>query len=254
MPGPAAKGWRRDESWAIVGAVTDTDPPSLDAVEILRPLDPETRAATVRRCRWRRFDAGEQILDQQGGTQDVCFIVRGRVRVVNHSASGREISFDDIPAGGTVGEMAAVDGGPRSASVVALDEGTLIAFLAPRPFLELVTGHPELALAVMRRLSGIARRATDRIMELSTLGANNRVHAELLRLAKRGRMEGGAAVIAPIPVHADIASRVSTARETVARVLSDLARDGLVERRPDALVVHDLKRLEALVEDVRTGA
>ncbi len=237
--------------WAIVARVTETASPTLDGVEILRPLAPDLRAETARRCRWRRFDAGEQILDQQGGTQDVCFVVRGRVRVVNHSASGREISFDDIPAGGTVGEMAAVDGGPRSASVVALDEGTLIAFLAPRPFLELVTGHPELALAVMRRLSGIARRATDRIMELSTLGANNRVHAELLRLARQHARPDNTAVLDPVPVHSDIAARVSTTRETVARVLGDLSRDGLLEKRGSALVIRDLARLEELVEDVR---
>ena len=106
----------------------------------------------------------------------------------------------------------------------------------------------------MKRLCRVVRLTTDRIMELSTLGANNRVHAELLRLAKRGRMEGKAAVIAPIPVHADIASRVSTTRETVARVLSDLAKERLVERRADALVVRDVRRLEELVEDVRGGA
>lgn len=231
--------------------MTETDHPSLDGIDILRPLTPEARAATARRCRWRRFDEGEQILDQHGGTRDVCFVVRGRVRVVNHSASGREISFDDIPAGGTVGEMAAVDGGPRSASVVALDDGTLIAFLAPGPFLELATGHPDLALAVMRRLSGIARRSTDRIMELSTLGANNRVHAELLRLARLHARPDNTAVLDPIPVHSDIAARVSTTRETVARVLGDLTRDGLLAKRGSALVIRDLARLEELVEDVR---
>ncbi|AIB11522.1 Crp/Fnr family transcriptional regulator [Azospirillum argentinense] len=226
----------------------------LDEITLLSPLSAEERAAVARQCRWRRFHANEQIIDHQGESRDVALVVQGRVRVLSHSPAGREISFDDIEAGGFLGEMAAIDGLPRSASAMALEEGTLIAFLAPRPFQELVSGHPDLAMAVMRRLCRVVRIATDRVMELSTLGANNRVHAELLRLAKRGRVEGATAVIAPIPVHADIASRVSTARETVARVLNDLARDGLVERRADALVVRDLDRLEALVEDVRAGA
>ncbi|MFL7900204.1 Crp/Fnr family transcriptional regulator [Azospirillum argentinense] len=226
----------------------------LDEITLLSPLSAEERAAVARQCRWRRFHANEQVIDHQGESRDVALVVQGRVRVLSHSPAGREISFDDIEAGGFLGEMAAIDGLPRSASAMALEEGTLIAFLAPRPFQELVSGHPDLAMAVMRRLCRVVRIATDRVMELSTLGANNRVHAELLRLAKRGRVEGATAVIAPIPVHADIASRVSTARETVARVLNDLARDGLVERRADALVVRDLDRLEALVEDVRAGA
>jgi len=227
---------------------------SLEGIDLLRPLSSEERAAIARQCRWRHFQANEQIIDHLSETRDAVFIVEGRVRVLSHSASGREISFDDIEAGGFFGEMSAIDGLPRSASVAAVEDGTLVAFLAPKPFQDLVTGHPELAIAVMKRLCRVVRLTTDRIMELSTLGANNRVHAELLRLAKRGRAEGKAAVIAPIPVHADIASRVSTTRETVARVLSDLAREGLVERRADALVVRDMRRLEALVEDVRGGA
>ncbi|MBP2290982.1 Crp/Fnr family transcriptional regulator [Azospirillum rugosum] len=233
---------------------SDAGAASLDGIDLLRPLPPEERAALARQCRWRRFQANEQIIDHLGETRDVIFIAAGRVRVLSHSAAGREISFDDVDAGGFLGEMAAIDGLPRSASVAAVEDGTLIAFLAPKPFRDLVTGHPDLAIAVMKRLCRVVRLTTDRVMELSTLGANNRVHAELLRLAKRGRAEGGAAVIAPIPVHADIASRVSTTRETVARVLSDLSREGLVERRPDALVVRDVARLEQLVEDVRGGA
>ncbi|MCW2236659.1 Crp/Fnr family transcriptional regulator [Azospirillum canadense] len=233
---------------------SDAGAASLDGIDLLRPLPAEERTALVRQCRWRRFQANEQIIDHLGETRDVVFIVAGRVRVLSHSAAGREISFDDVDAGGFLGEMAAIDGLPRSASVAAVEDGTLIAFLAPKPFRDLVTGHPELAIAVMKRLCRVVRLTTDRVMELSTLGANNRVHAELLRLAKRSRVEGRAAVIAPIPVHADIASRVSTTRETVARVLSDLSREGLVERRADALVVRDVARLEQLVEEVRGGA
>lgn len=225
----------------------------LERIALLRSLTPEQRAAVARQCRWRRFAADEQLIDHWADTRDVGFVVEGRVRVLSHSAGGREISFSDIEAGELVGEMSALDGRPRSASVVALTEGALVAFLPARPFQELATAHPELAMAMMLRLCDKLRGATDRIMELSTLGANNRVHAELLRLAKRGKRQGLAAIIAPIPVHSDIAARVSTTRETVARVLSDLTRDGLVERRPDALVVCDLGRLEMLVEDVRGG-
>lgn len=228
-------------------AVTAT----LDRIAILKPLSPEERAALTRQCRWRRCREDEQIIDHLSDTRDVCFVVEGAVRVVSHSVGGREISFADIEAGGFLGEVAAIDDGPRSASVVARDDGTVVAFLAPRPFRELVAGHPELALAVMRRLCSVVRLATDRIMDLSTLGANNRVHAELLRLARPNRRDDGSAAISPIPVHADIAARVSTTRETVARVLGELTRDGLVEKRTNMLLIRDYDRLEEMVEDVR---
>ncbi len=239
---------------ALPDTPADTPVAGLDRIELLRPLSADQRAAVARQCRWRRFAPDEQLIDHWAETRDVGFVVEGRVRVLSHSAGGREISFSDIDAGEQVGEMSALDGRPRSASVVALEEGALIAFLPAKPFQTLVTAHPELAMAMMLRLCDKLRGATDRIMELSTLGANNRVHAELLRLARRASLQGSSAVITPIPVHSDIAARVSTTRETVARVLSDLTRDGMLERRSDALVVRDLPRLELLVEDVRGGA
>lgn len=225
-------------------------PASLDGITLLASLEPERRAALARQCKWRRFQSGEQIFDRSADTHDLCFVVEGTVRVVNHSLSGREISFDDVAAGGFFGEMSAIDGEPRSATVVALND-TLIAFLAPARFEELVLSYPRVGLLVMRRLTVIVRRATERIMDLSTLGANNRIHAELLRLAQPAGPRENSAVISPIPVHSDIASRVSTTRETVARVLSDLSRDGVLERRDSALVIRDLRRLHQMVDDVR---
>ena len=226
---------------------------TLDGVEMLRPLSAEARVELAKRCAWKTFQVDEQIIDHMSETRDACFVVEGRVRVVNHSLSGREISFDDIDAGGFLGELAAIDGGPRSATVVARKPDTVIAFLAPRPFQELVASHAELALAVMRRLCAVVRQSNERIMDLSTLAANNRVQAELLRLATPLRRDDGSATISPIPVHSDIASRVSTTRETVARVFSDLTRDGLVRKKDSTLVIDDLDALQELVENVRGG-
>jgi CRP/FNR family transcriptional regulator, cyclic AMP receptor protein len=223
----------------------------LDGVEMLKPLSAEARAEVARRCAWRTYQPDETVIDQTDAARDVCFVVEGRVRIVNHSLSGREISFDDIDAGGFLGELSALDGGARSASVVARKPDTVIAFLAPKAFQELVSSHPELALAVMRRLCAVVRRSNERIMDLSTLAANNRVQAELLRLATPLRRPDGSATLAPVPVHADIAGRVSTTRETVARVLSDLTRDGLVRKHGAALLIDDLDALQELVENVR---
>ena len=63
--------------------------------------------------------------------------------------------------------------------------------------------------------------------------------------------EGNRAAISPIAVHGDIASSVSTTRATVARVMNDLARQGIVERTKDSLVLPNVERLQELVEEVR---
>ena len=118
-------------------------------------------------------------------------------------------------------------------------------------FLDMVESHPGVAILVMRDLAGIIRNSTVRIMDLSTLAANNRVQADLLRLASANLTEDGITSISPIPVHGDVASRVSTTRETVARVMNDLARRSVVERLKDALLVNDVQKLREMVEEVR---
>ncbi|MEE8443884.1 MAG: Crp/Fnr family transcriptional regulator, partial [Alphaproteobacteria bacterium] len=213
-------------------------PFSLDGVNLLAGLTPAERGRVASSCRWRRWAPRQQIFDRGSDTREICFIVAGAVRVVNYSAGGREVSFADIASGGTVGELAAIDGEPRSASVFSLDH-TLIASLRDGPFRQMLAAHPEIAFRIMRKLAAMVRSASQRIMDLSTLGAHNRVHGELLRLARENIPADGVVRIRPAPLHADIAARVGTARETVARVLGDLARDGIVERRGGALAIAD---------------
>lgn len=222
----------------------------LARIPLFADLSPAERAAIARQCRWRRFDPHEQIIDRQSESRDVFFVISGRVRVIIYSVSGREVTLDDLVCGDFFGELAAIDGNPRSASVMAL-EPTRLAVIGGPAFIDLILARRALALAVMGRMVGIIRNATDRIMDLSTLGANNRVHGELLRLARLAPRQDETPVIRPIPLHSDLASRVSTTRETVARVLNDLARRDIVRRERDALVIADPARLSKLVEDVR---
>lgn len=230
--------------------MTDNAISSLQGIDLLADLSNDERQAIEQACRWKRYAPQEQIIDRQSASRDICFVVRGRVRVVNYSLSGREITLDDIEEGSYFGELAAIDGQPRSASVMALTE-CMVAALPPDHFLKAVERHPSLALKVMRRLANVVRVSTDRIMDLSTLGANNRVHAELLRQARTSMTGPNQAEIKPIPVHGDIASRVSTTRETVARVMNDLARQKVLERKKDRLFIPDVDHLESLVQEVR---
>ena len=223
---------------------------TLAGIDLLADLDEAVRINLEKACGWKRYSAGEQIIDRQSESRDVFFVVEGRVRVVIYSMSGREITLDDVASGGHFGELAALDGAPRSASVMAL-EPCMVASLPPDQFLDLLGMSSDASYKVMRDLARIVRTATDRIMDLSTLAANNRVQAELLRQARTNMTGDNQAQISPIPIHADIAGRVSTTRETVARVMSDLSRQGVLSRGKSALDVPDVDRLAAMVEEVR---
>lgn len=223
---------------------------TLANVFLFKDMSDEARKRVEDRCRWHDFSPHEQIIDFQDDSQDVYFITRGVARVVNYSISGREVAFDDLKDGSVFGELAAVDGEPRSANVVAIAP-TTVGIMNPVTFRSVLEEHPTVALSLMKRLTQMVRMSVERIMDLSTLGANNRVYAELLRLAKPTAQDDGSAKIDPIPIHSELASRVSTTRETVARVLSDLSRKGLVKRDGNVLQLADTGRLRDMVEQFR---
>lgn len=228
--------------------MSDAAERSLSGVALFADMKPAERAALEQQAVFRRYMAGEQIIDRQSDSRDLFCVVRGSVRVVVYSVSGREVSFEDIDAGGYFGELACLDSRPRSASVVAVTN-TVVAAISPPVMERVLLEHPKIALAMMRRLTRMVRQATDRIVDLSTLGANNRVYAELLRLAKPNQKDAGKTnIIRPVPIHGDIAARVSTTRETVARVLSDLAKKHLVVKEGSSLIINDIKHLRYMVE------
>ena len=224
------------------------DTQTLDGVDLLADLDDDSRAHLTSMCAWRTYRPHQEIISKENAARDVYFVATGRVRVVNWSHGGREVSFEDIPAGGCFGELAAIDGGARSATVIAL-ENTTVGHVASDIFLDVVLNDPATAKHLLLRLTAIIRRSTERIFDLSVFGANMRIYAALLDMAKPGLRDDNSAVISPIPIHADIAARVSTTRETVARVLSDLARQELVVREKDRLIVSDIDRLADLIEE-----
>lgn len=223
----------------------------LDDIEILASLGEQPRRELERRCRWRRYGANEQILDKDSEDRDIYFVVRGAVQIVNYSMSGREVAFARLGPGSYFGELSAIDGHPRSASVVALQD-SLLASVPPQTFVELVIRNPDMAMYVLRRLAAIVRACDERIMDLSTLGAVQRVYLELLRLADAHPDSAGRYPISEMPTHKAIASRAGTTRETVARSISQLTSDGVLERTADGLAIRRKERLQQLAGALET--
>ena len=222
---------------------------SLAGIRLFDGLSESALEDLSKRCRWRKYQPDEQVIDRNSDSRDLYLIVEGRVRVVNYSVTGREVTFDEREEGEYFGELAALDGEPRSANVIALNELS-VACLSQEAFNRLLLEHPQVTLEILNGLAKIVRASNKRIMDLSTVGANNRVHAEILRLALPGIRTDNTAIVSPFPIHGDIASRVSTTRETVNRVFSDLSRRGIVKRSKSNLVILDLIRLRKMIEDV----
>lgn len=219
----------------------------LDGIELLEELPAAELRELERRSTWRHYARNEQILDRDSDSRDVYFVVKGRVQVKNYSFSGREIALATVRAGGYFGELSAIDNEPRSASVLAAEQ-CLLAGMSPRLFGDLLRRHPELALRVLRRLALIIRTCDERIMDLSTLGAVQRVYVELLRLAKPDAAVPSLWSIYPVPTQADIAGRASTTRETVARVLGNLAKSAILQRKAKTIYINEYAKLQMMAE------
>ena len=221
---------------------------ALSHVRLLEGVARERLELLSRECAWYRYEKGAVIIGHKTAGRDVYFIVSGSLRVRTYSAAGRQVSFRDVEAGAIVGDIAAVDGGPRSTDISALDESVLAA-LPAAAFMLLLREQPVVHERYLRYLTGLIRLLTSRVTELSTQSVPHRVQAELLRLARPAGSSENVASINPVPTHAEIADQISTTREQVTRELSALAKRGLLQKKGSTLVVTDLHELELLVSE-----
>jgi CRP/FNR family transcriptional regulator, cyclic AMP receptor protein len=199
-----------------------------------------------KRCVWKRFETHQALIEYKDTTRDVFFISSGRARATYYAASGREISFRDLGPGEMFGEISAIDGLPRSISIVALTE-MLVAIMPAQVLRELIRDYEQSAMALMLRMTRMIRGLSERVVEFSTLGVQDRIRAELLRLARKSSPGQNTAVIFPVPTHTEFANRISTHREAVTRELSNLCRAGLLERQDCSLIVRDVEKLSMIV-------
>ncbi len=163
--------------------------------QCLSPRDIEIVAAS---CQWHRYEAENEIVRYHDNTNSVFFIVQGKIRVMYHGLSGQEVILCDLPTGEMFGELTAIDGHPRSATVIARTSA-LLASMSALDFQNLVYSNQQVAETILKRLTGQVRRLTERIYDYSTLAVRNRTQVELLRLAKNHMISPNAAVISPAP-------------------------------------------------------
>ena len=232
---------------------------SLSTHPCFRTLDPEACRVLDRHCTWLKTAVGQWLIGQTANDRDVFFVVSGRLRAVLHGVR-QDLIFSDMEAGSFFGELAALDGAPRSLSVFAVND-SLVAKMPSAVFVETMYTHRPLGEAVVATLVARNRAMTRRVGELGALDVRSRVHAELLRLAHPDRDDPKRAIILAPPNQSELASRINTRRETVSREINAMEREGLIERRRGAIVIKDALRLSARtrgdsrrrVEPGRTG-
>ncbi|HYD26325.1 Crp/Fnr family transcriptional regulator [Brevundimonas sp.] len=203
---------------------------------------PEVADALAAHATAREYAARAVILRHGDRWGHAYLVVGGRAQALVYGLDGQMVLVHEYRTGDLFGAIGAADAWPVEADVVAADP-TRAACVPAGDFVMLVDRHGSLGLLLVRSLLGQLRATSARMVDRTTLSAPGRVYAELLRLARLG--DGKA--IRPAPVHAALAVRVQSTRETVSRAVSALERRGIVRREGDALVIVAAQRLEELV-------
>lgn len=201
----------------------------------------DVRAILARNGRQLRVRKGHVLLAVGLSANDVYLVIEGSVSVSLVSAQGRETVLRAIGPNELFGELAAIDGRPRSADVIAAENSTLLV-IPGTTFVGLIESEPLLAMWLARYLAEQVRYLTNRIYELSTMGVGPRLQAELLRLAGPPAADGSAC-INRVPTQSELAARIGTNRETVTREFALLVREGLVSREGRRILVPSVGRL-----------
>jgi CRP-like cAMP-binding protein len=204
----------------------------------------EPLAALTRTLRARRFRRGE-VLFHEGDPGDALFIVAsGAVKVVVPSEDGEEAILATLRRGDFLGELALLDGAPRSASAIALEPTETLAL--PRDqFRALVASEPAIRDALLASVASELRRLTTHVAELHFLDLTGRLAARLARLAEEhgeSRSDGSVLLDAPL-TQSDLAAMIGATRQSVNKLLGEFEASGLIRIERDSIVVMSLEAL-----------
>ena len=199
------------------------------SAEILPPALLEQIAAVATA---RSFPRGAIMVNEGDETDSLYLVLSGRARVFVADAEGREVQLNQLGPGEYFGEVT-LDGGPRSASVMALAE-CRCAVVKRADLTAFLEQHPEFGLHVMKKLAHRVRELTENVRSLALMDVYGRVARLLLELAEE---QDGRQVIAESPTQKDMASRVGCSREMISRIFSDLAAGGYVRKEGGLLVI-----------------
>ena len=193
----------------------------------------------------RRFRRNEVIFHQDDIGDSLHIVVEGGVKIVLPSQEGDEAIIASLKPGDFFGELALLDGAPRSTTATALEATETLAL--PRDqFLRLLPEDPRLVTALLRALAGELRRLTGHVEELHFLDLSGRLTMRLVRLARDTDPAATGRVELNWPfTQSDLAAMIGGTRQSVNKLLSGLVEDGLLEIDRETLVIRDLARLEA---------
>ncbi len=215
----------------------------LRSVSFFRELSPETLELVAERM-IRRTVPEDSILFRKGeAARGVYILVKGRVEIYRSTSDGREQVLHSETPVQSVAELPVFDGGEYPASARTAEDSELY-FLSLTDFQRLYREHPEIADAVIRNLGIRLRKLVGVVEKISLRSVPGRVAKSLLEVAeKQASLEDGGTFRLP-RTQTEMAHELATSRESVARALSAMRKDGIITTDGSKVTILSLRRLE----------
>lgn len=221
--------------------------PFLKQTILFQDLEPDELEAIASICRKRQVPKGS-ILFYVDDPGNACYIVvEGKVKIVVNSGDGREHILGILGPCDLFGEMSLIDGQPRSATAIAVEE-TVVLTIQREEFLRLLEDHASIALKLLTVLTRRLRLTDAHVESLAFLSAPGRVARLLLQLAtESGEQHDGKPAFSTRMTRQEMANLTGTSRETFTRVLMDYQDRGLVTIDRNLFILQNEPKLKDLV-------
>ncbi|WNG43222.1 Crp/Fnr family transcriptional regulator [Archangium minus] len=196
----------------------------------------------------RRYNKGEVIF-HQGDVGTALFIVRkGEVAIRLSSSEGKEVILGLLGRGESFGELALLDGEPRSTDAVAREETHLLS-LHQEDFRRFLSERPQVAMGLLAVLSRMVRRVTQIVHDSAFLDARARLARVLLDLAERqGQPAPDGGVVLPKLTQVELANLCGLTRESANKWLRYYTRQGVISYENGQITILDIERLRRDVD------
>lgn len=213
-----------------------------------RWLSESDRAALLDGSMTRRYAAGETLFHEGDPPGWLAVIRSGHVSVGGARSDGGESILSVLGPGELLGELSALDGSLRVASVRAIDD-VEAALVTPAAFERFLTQHPDATLSLLRLLARRLRAADRLQIEFGSTDTMGRLARRLLELAEAHGVADEDGTLIDLPIRQeDLAAWIGSSRESVAKALRTLRERGTVSTARRRITIHDLDRLRKRAE------
>lgn len=221
---------------------------ALLASPLFEAMQPEEIEAVLQMATERRVRRGQMIVQKGDEGSSMMAVLRGRVRISAVSADGKEVTLNVIDAGDIFGELSLLDGKPRSADAVAIED-TLLLVLERRHLLPFLKSKPDLMLRLLAVMCERLRRTSVALEEIALFELPVRLARVLAQLADDyGRPAATGTRIDFKLSQRDLSTLVASSRESVNKQLRAWQKDGLLDLDAGYIVLRQPTVLKEMLE------